>query len=71
MNQRLATLAAVVAAALIGLQACSGDNEGGQCESCRGSSPRCDGGLSCNTFTGSTGSRDLCASPGTTTCPAF
>lgn len=49
------------------LAAC-GDGKGDDCEPCRSSSPRCDAGYSCATFTGGGSTRELCAAPGTTSC---
>jgi hypothetical protein len=52
------------------LAACGdGDREGGQCEPCRGETPRCDSGLSCQTFSSGATITTRCASSGTTTCP--
>ena len=59
------TLAAFCLTAL--LAAC-GDGKGDDCEPCRSTSPRCDAGTSCATFTSGGSTRELCAAPGTSTC---
>jgi hypothetical protein len=45
-----------------------GDNEGGDCQVCRSTEPKCDEGLTCSRFEGNF-SYALCAKPNTNKCP--
>jgi ligand-binding sensor protein len=68
----LASTAVLATAAL--LAACGdGDREGGQCEPCRGSQPRCDSGLTCKAATVNvTGQTvELCFAANQTRCDGF
>ncbi len=59
-----------VAMALFALvvSACSSEPEGGQCQPCQDSTPRCDSGLTCRGFYNSQTIQELCATPATTQC---
>lgn len=62
---------AVLALILPFLASCEevGDGEGGECQPCRSSSPRCDSGMSCAVFDGPFGKDyDRCALPSTKSC---
>lgn len=77
LNRRLRRrrCAALMLAAL-GVAGCGGSGDrdgekpqGGLCQVCRTTAPRCDAQLFCNHFTFGAAGWDLCATPSTTSCP--
>lgn len=70
MFQRLVPLLCVMAACTA-MAACKGevgDGEGGECQPCFNTTPRCDAGLTCSQFRGGGKTMDLCAKPSTNSC---